>query len=268
LGALTEMGDPADAVGIPGAVGQGRRGRRERRLRLRRSIIAAGVVCALPGAWALAVRSPLVRARVIDVVGAAHVTRSRALDLAGISASTNVASLDTAAVASRLEADPWIADARVEKRLPWTIRIELAERTPILAVKDGPKERIVAGDGTLLGEAPRNGGAFPVLRGGPPDVEPAAVRTSIDRAAAALAQIAPWGRDAIRAVSLAGDGSLRFQLEGGGTILYGDGSDAITKARTFVALLRWSESEGEEVVFADLRVARAPTARLRPGGAD
>jgi cell division protein FtsQ len=260
------MDNSAAAVGIPVAGGDGRRRRRERRLRLRRSIIAAGVVCALPGAWALAVRSPLVRARVIEVVGASQITRSRALDLAGVSASTNVASLDTAAVASRLEADPWIADARVEKRLPWTVRIELAERTPVLAVKDGPKDWMVAGDGTLLGEARRDDAAFPLLRAGPRDVEPAVVRTSIDRAAAALAPIAPWGRDAIRAVSLARDGSLRFALEGGGTILYGDGSNAITKARTFVALLRWSESEGEEVASADLRVVGAPTARLRSGG--
>lgn len=245
---------------------------------MRRSIIAAGILCALPGGWALAVRSPLVRARVIDVAGASHLTRSQALDLAGISSSTNVASLDTAAVVSRLEAAPWIADATVEKRLPWTIRIELVERTPVLAVKDGPTDRIVAGDGTVLedpsqedpgdasGHASHDGSAFPVLRAGPRDVEPVAVETTVDRAAAALAPITPWGRDAIRAVSLARDGSLRFGLEGGGTILYGDDSNATAKARTFVALLRWSRSEGEEVVSADLRVAGAPTARLRSGG--
>jgi hypothetical protein len=67
-------------------------------------------------------------------------------------------------------------------------------------------------------------------------------------------------------VSLARDGSLRFGLEGGGSILYGDDSNATAKARTFVALLRWSRSEGEEVVSADLRVAGAPTARLRSSG--
>ena len=244
----------------------GRRRRRARRRRLRRSIIAAGIVCALPGVWALVVRSPLVRARVIDVAGAAHVTRSQALRLAGISRSTNVASLDTSAAASRLEADPWIARAIVRKGLPWTIRIELVERTPVLAVRGGPSAGIVAGDGTVLEEASRRDGAFPVLT--PRDAAPATAQAMIERAASALSPITPWARDAIRAVSLARDGSLQFGLQGGGTILYGDEGNADVKGRTLAALLRWSESEHEEVVSADLRVAGAPTAQLRPAAAD
>jgi cell division protein FtsQ len=268
LGSTTETDDAAVvAEGVSDAsAGRGRR--RARRRRLRRSIIAAGVVCALPGVWALAVRSPLVRARVIDVAGAAHVTRSQALRLAGISRSTNVASLDTAAAASRLESDPWIARAIVRKDLPWTIRIELVERTPVLAVGAGPWAGIVAGDGTVLEGVSRGAGAFPVLRTAPRDATPATAELTIERAASALAPISPRARDAIRAVSIARDGSLKFGLRGGGTILYGDDANADAKARTLVALLRWSESEDEEVVSADLRVAGAPTARLRPAGAD
>ena len=245
----------------------GRRRRRARRRRLRRSIIAAGIVCALPGVWALVVRSPLVRARVIDVAGAAHVTRSQALRLAGISRSTNVASLDTSAAASRLEADPWIARAIVRKGLPWTIRIELVERTPVLAVRGGPSAGIVAGDGTVLEEASRRDDAFPVLTP-PRNATPATAQAMIERAASALSPITPWVRDAIRAVSLARDGSLQFGLQGGGSILYGDAANADAKARTLAALLRWSESEHEEVVSADLRVAGAPTAQVRPAVAD
>jgi hypothetical protein len=69
-------------------------------------------------------------------------------------------------------------------------------------------------------------------------------------------------------VSIARDGSLQFGLQGGGTILYGDDANADEKARTLVALLRWSKSEDEEVISADLRVAGAPTARLRSAAAD
>ena len=90
----------------------------------------------------------------------------------------------------------------------------------------------------------------------------------IERAASALSPITPWARDAIRAVSLARDGSLQFGLQGGGTILYGDDANADAKARTLAALLRWSESEHQEVVSADLRVAGAPTAQLRTAVAD
>jgi cell division protein FtsQ len=268
LGPLTETGNDAAAVTSAVEGSGGRRRRRARRRRLRRSIIAAGVVCALTGVSALVVRSPLVRARVIDVSGAAHFTRSQTLRLAGISSSTNVASLDTETVASRLEADPWIAHAVVDTRLPWTIRIELVERTPVLAVKGGLTGGLVAGDGTVLENATRGAGSFPVLRAAPRDVEPVAFRTVVDRAASALAPITPWAREAIRAVSLARDGSLRFGLEGGGTILYGDDADASARARTLVALLRWSKAEGEELLFADLRIAGAPTARLRSTDAD
>ena len=268
MGPLAERGNEAAAFTGVGEGSAGRGRRRARRQRLRRSIIAAAIVCALPGVWALVVRSPLVRARVIDVAGAAHFTRSQALRLAGISSSTNVASLDTEAVSSRLEADPWIANAVVDTRFPWTIRIELVERTPVLAVKGGPADGLVAGDGTVLEDAPRGGDSFPVLRAAPRDVEPVAVRTMIDRAASALAPITPWAREAIRSVSLARDGSIQLGLEGGGIVLYGDDADASAKARTLVALLRWSKAEGEEVLSADLRVAGAPTARLRSTGGD
>jgi hypothetical protein len=90
----------------------------------------------------------------------------------------------------------------------------------------------------------------------------------VERAASALSPISPWARDAIRAVSFARDGSLQFGLQGGGIILYGDDANADAKARTLAALLRWSESEDEQVIAADLRVADAPTARLRPADAD
>lgn len=267
MDSLTRKNDRAAvAAAIPREGNVGRRMQRARRRRVRRAIIAAGVLCALPGAWALAVRSPLARARMIDVTGASHLTRSRVLDLAGISSSTNVASLDATAAAVRLEADPWIADATVETSLPWTIHIGLVERTPVLALRDGPTDRIVAGDGTVLGEAPRDAKAFPVLRAGPPGAQPALAQAVIGRAASALAPIAPWGRDAIRGVSLARDGSLRLELEGGGRILYGDESNAVAKARTLVAFLRWSDSAREEIASVDLRVARAPTARLRSDG--
>lgn len=267
MGSTTETDDAAVAATVVSDASAGRGRRRARRRRLRRSIIAAGVVCALPGVWALVVRSPLVRARVIDVAGAAHVTRSQALRLAGISRSTNVASLDTAAAASRLEADPWIARAMVRKGLPWTIRIELVERTPVLAVRNGPSAGIVAGDGTALEGASRGAGALPVLTP-PRDAAPATAQAMIERAASALSPITPWARDAIRAVSLARGGSLRLELQGGGTILYGDGANADARARTLAALLRWSESEHEEIVSADLRVAGAPTAQLRPAASD
>jgi cell division protein FtsQ len=263
LGSTTETDDAAVAAAVVSEASGGRGRRRARRRRLRRSIIAVGVVFALPGVWALAVRSPLVRARVIDVAGAAHVARSQALRIAGISRSTNVASLDTAGAASRLEADPWIARAIIRKGLPWTIHIELVERAPVLTVRSGRSARIVAGDGTVLEEASRGAGAFPVLTP-PRDAAPATAQAMIERAASALSAITPWARDAIRAVSLARDGSLRFGLQGGGIILYGDDADADAKARTLAALLRWSESEDEEVVSADLRVAGAPTAQLRP----
>jgi cell division protein FtsQ len=265
---MTETGDAAVAAASVSDATACRERRRARRRRLRRSIIAAGVVCALPGVWALVVRSPLVRARVIDVAGAAHVTRSQALRLAGISRSTNVASLDTAEAASRLEADPWIAQATVRTGLPWTVRIELVERTPVLAVRGGPSAGIVAGDGTVLQDASRGAGAFPVLRAAPRDAAPATAQAMIERAASAVAPMTPWARDAIRAVSLVRDGSLQLGLRGGGTILYGDEANADAKARTLVALLRWSQSEDEEIVFADLRVAGAPTARLRSAGAN
>jgi cell division protein FtsQ len=267
LGSTTETDDAAVAAVVVRDASAGRRRRRARRRRARRSIIAAVVVCALPGVWALVARSPLVRARVIDVAGAAHVTRSQALRLAGISQSTNVASLDTAAAASRLEADPWIARAIVQKGLPWTIRIELVERTPVLAVWGGRSAGIVAGDGTVLEETSRGAGAFPLLTP-PRDAAAATAQAMVERAASALSPISPWARDAIRAVSFARDGSLQFGLQGGGIILYGDDANADAKARTLAALLRWSESEDEQVIAADLRVAGAPTARLRPADAD
>jgi cell division septal protein FtsQ len=79
--------------------------------------------------------APYLAVRTIDVVGAARLGRDDVLKLSGIKAGENILALDAAAAEGRIKAEPWVAGARVRRRLPHTVSIEIRERRPIALVR-------------------------------------------------------------------------------------------------------------------------------------
>ena len=127
--------------------------RRVRFVRWRRLIIGLLVVTIVGGSIGLYV-SPLLRVQDVQVVGATAVSTDEILSLAQID-DDSMLRLDLAAAEHRIESIPIVQDARLERRWPQTIRIEITERAPWALWQIGDAHYIIDSEGVVLpGSAP------------------------------------------------------------------------------------------------------------------
>jgi cell division protein FtsQ len=85
-------------------------------------------IAAVFGAYRYATTSPRFSVRSLEVDGLRRLSKDAVLERAGIRMGQNVFSVDTDLVAERLFSERWIQGAKVERRLPATVRITLVER--------------------------------------------------------------------------------------------------------------------------------------------
>ena len=104
---------------------------KSRRRRLIGWLIA--IVVLAGSAWG-AFFSPLLEVEEIRVLGANHASREEIRDAAGLPADQNLLLVSTRAVADNVAQLPWVADARVDRKLPDTVRIRVTERQPAIVL--------------------------------------------------------------------------------------------------------------------------------------
>jgi len=211
------------------------------------------------------VHSRVFHLRTIRVSGESHLTRSEVVGLSGLTPATNVLWLNAGRVVERLESDPWIARATVEKTLPSGVRIDIVERVPVAVAQQGSALVLVAADGTTLGPA-REGPGLPLIAAGGPASGTGALGFLSD-AARAIASLDRDLRSRVREVMPAPDGTVEMLLTSGTRVLYGPPTDMARKAGTLRALLRWAEAQASPVAQLDVRSPDAPTALLGSPGA-
>ncbi|HMA96426.1 MAG TPA: FtsQ-type POTRA domain-containing protein [Polyangiaceae bacterium] len=114
-----------------------RNGQRRSRLKLLRAIgrvtaiglalggLSAGAVL---GTYRFAQTSPRFAVSQIVVDGLRHKSRESVIGLSSLGLGANIFSVDTAVAERKILGDPWIRQVKVERRLPGTVRIEIAER--------------------------------------------------------------------------------------------------------------------------------------------
>ncbi|MGH3119023.1 MAG: cell division protein FtsQ/DivIB, partial [Gaiellales bacterium] len=127
--------------------------RRVRLTRWRRLITAVLVVTLVGGPIALYL-SPLLRVRDAQVIGATAVSTDEVLSLARID-DQSMLRLNLAAAERRVESIPMVQDARLERRWPQTVRIEITERAPWAFWEIGQDRYVIDTEGVVLpGSAP------------------------------------------------------------------------------------------------------------------
>lgn len=137
--------------------------------RRRRWAVGAILIVLLLTGAALALLSPLARARTVVVVGAERSSPATVRAASGLSSAPPLLRVDTDEVTARLADLPWVRRATVERRWPGTVVVTVEERTPVAVTPCQAGECLVDGDGRLLGLAPQNDGAaaLPRLAGVP-----------------------------------------------------------------------------------------------------
>lgn len=108
----------------------------------------------------------------IEVVGANRIDRLRVYDIALKQKDRSMLAFDIAEVREELREYGWVGDARVSRRLPDTLVIDLVERTPIAVWQRGGQYALVDDSGTPLpGVDPASIPGLPVLVGNDPSAQ-------------------------------------------------------------------------------------------------
>lgn len=226
----------------------------------RRAALIAGAVIAIGAGALFASRSSLLDARRIEVTGANHVHRAEIVATAGVSNDTNVLWFDERAAERRLEAEPWIANARVSASFPLTIEIAVTERTPV-AQMGGGTGLLIAGDGTALSGSAARAGRLPTIDLGTVTTAEGQPPSPVG-AARALGAMPTALRTRVTRVRVSLDGTIELRLKGGTTVRFGTPDDTARKVEAIRRVLAWADGEGSAIRRLSVVAPTAPAATL------
>ena len=86
----------------------------------------------------------------IEIAGNSHLTRAQLLSIFGGDVERNIFRIPLDDRRTQLESLPWIQHATVMRLLPDTVRVAIAERTPVAFVRQGRQIGLVDANGVLL----------------------------------------------------------------------------------------------------------------------
>ncbi len=224
------------------------RERRQRAVRLRRVAFVA-LVAALVGllAWGLygLYRAPVLPIKRVLVSGARHYDEATIRRLAAVPAEATMVRVPVSAIERRLEADPWIAEAKVERDFPDTLRIAVRERSPVAVVDAGGKNLwLVSSDLTWLGRRSAEGTGLVVVRGVEEvNAEPGARlrQPEVVNAVKAVGAISPELRKQVVSVSAPTVDETAFKTKDDVEIFVGEATKMAQKDRIVRQILEHGE---------------------------
>jgi cell division protein FtsQ len=191
----------------------------------------------------------------ISVEGQQHLSDAELAAALGAGPGTMVFAFDTDAAKARLEAQPWIKQARVTRLLPSTLQVVIEERAPFAVWQSKGKTYVVDREGAVLAPVVRE--AYSAL--------PLVVGDGAGKNAAAL--VAELGlfesieKDVIAAVRV-GDRRWTLKLASGVDVLLPD--DNIADAlKTLVGLDGERGLLHRQIAAVDLRLADRVSVKLR-----
>ncbi len=117
--------------------------------------LAVVVGVSLAVAWSAhhyALTSPRFAIHTVDLVGAKRTTLDELKTESGVSVGQNIFALETESAERKLLENPWIAEVKMTRRLPSTLRIELTEREAAAVVALGERLYLVTPEGVPFKE--------------------------------------------------------------------------------------------------------------------
>ncbi|MFC4907921.1 cell division protein FtsQ/DivIB [Actinomadura gamaensis] len=183
--------------------------------------------------WVL-LGSKLLVVRHVEVSGSRLAPRDRVEAAAGISLGSPMARLDLGVIRGRVERLREVASAKVERRWPGTVRIEVTERTPRAVVsRDGRFYQLDA-SGVTVTDGPARPAGLPLLTvaaPGPSDPSSLAALRVVEALPASL-------RQKLAEVSAASPEAVTLRLSDGLTLVWGSAERTSEKLRLVDALRR------------------------------
>jgi cell division protein FtsQ len=195
----------------------------------------AGIVAA--AGWAL-VGSRFLVVRSVQVTGLHRVARAQVLTAAAIPPGLPLIRVDTAAVAHRVEAITQVESARVTRNWPNTIVINVTERTPALAIRDGGRYDLIDRFGVAVVSVARRPRALPLYVAAGPARGSIRGSAEVAAAAAVTRELPAQLLRRLKSVTAPASDQVTLRLKGGVTVMWGTPGRAAAKARVLRILLR------------------------------
>lgn len=230
------------------------------RRRLRRALVALGVVTGLVILYTLAL-TPLLDVDGVRVRGADRASPAAIAAASGIAPGDPMIHVDTGGIAREIEELAWVADARVQRVWPGTVRIEVEERSPVgvIEVTDS-LTALVDGTGRVLTIGQERPPELAVLEGVDGRVAEGEVLPSEAReAAAVLDALVERLPEAVSTMST----DLEATLVDGGVVRFGATTDLEDKLVATETVL--SDVSLACLQVLDVRVPGNPTLTRQAG---
>jgi cell division protein FtsQ len=196
------------------------------------------------------------RVRSVDVQGIQRMDSEPVFKIALDQKSMAMPLVDVAAIRERLLQYGWVKDARVSRRLPDTLVIDIVERQPSALWQDEERLSLVDAEGVVLDRVPIS--AMPDL---PLLIGPGANAQS--RNLDALLKDAPTLRPQLESAKWVGDRRWDLHFQTGETVALPEGEEAArTALQKFAKVDKSAGLLGRGIVRIDLRVPGKMVVRL------
>ena len=220
------------------------------------ALVALDVPAKLGTAAGEAVGEAGFRVRSVDVQGIQRMDSKPVFEIAVDQKSMAMPLVDVAAIRERLLRYGWVKDARVSRRLPDTLVIDIVERQPAALWQDRQHLSLIDAEGVVLDRVPIS--AMPDL---PLLVGPGANAQS--RNLDALLAQAPTLRPQLESATWVGKRRWDLQFQSGETVALPEGTDEAKTALAKLARLDKSTGVlGQGIVRIDLRIPGKMVVRL------
>jgi cell division protein FtsQ len=244
-----------------------RRRRAIARSKRRRSIATVATVALTGvGIW-VAFWSPLLAVERVTVVGASHVSSADVEQVTGLGASDNLLLVSTGEIQRQVETLPWVAEAKVDRLLPGTVRVKVTERRPSMVLVAGDDRWLLDKDGHVLARASAADSKLPVLAGAAVPAVAEGRRVSAEEVRDALLAWRSLDRrlqDLVVGVLAPTSERISFSLEDGTQIRFGAAEGLSAKNEVLNALLTQMKAEGRSAAYIDVRVPTSPAISNTP----
>lgn len=263
--------------------GRGARMQSRYKRHVRRIFTTLAILAVAVAAYAVLYFSSAFTITEVTVKGCEHLTDAEMTELAAVPTDTTLLRVDAAGITSRLQSEPWVASASVNRVLPSTLELDITERTIKAVVqvptKDASKYEkwAIASDGMWLMKIPDENSAeaanvskkvyedaaevlqiTDVPYGVEPKVGTYCTDDNVNNALKIISGMTTELAGQVKRVSANGTETTTLTLENGVQIAFGDANDIRDKERICLQLM--SAHEGE-IAYINVRTPSRPTWR-------
>lgn len=227
----------------------------------RRRFIATMIFLASAAAlvW-IAFWSPVLNVNKIQVVGARHSSAEAVRTATELTSEDNLLLVSTGEIAQRVKELPWVGDAKVDRRLPGTVRVRVMERKPAMVLSLESGHWTIDSMGRIL-DSGASSKDLPSLSG--PEVGSLRPGDELD-APELTGALKAWRglpkklRIRVAAIFAPTVERITFALDDQTIVRYGAPEHLAGKNSVLSALLKGLAAQGKRVSYIDVRVPATP----------